>query len=225
VNKLTSLTWKTLGRLLYFAGQDRSWANLEYFDETWKSRIQEMARFIRPGESVIDLGCGMMWLRPYLKDNVYHPVDYRRRDESTIVLDFNNHQFPPITTDVAFLSGTLEYIRDYEWFVNQVSRHCTRCIVSYCTTENYPDLNTRKNKAWQSHLTRAQLITLFTKNGMHLETESNQITHNPIFVFSKGDTLPSVIGSGQTGEDIKNTLTGQTIACHEVESVTAHKLC
>jgi hypothetical protein len=174
--------WRKMESL---AGRDRFWEELEYFDESWKKRIEEMARFIAPGESVIDLGCGKMWLKPLLKNNVYHPVDYKRRDELTVVANFNGHEYPDIGADVAFVSGTLEYIEDYEWFVRQICSRSKRCILSYCTTECYPDLKVRSQKAWKSHLSRSTLLGVFTKSGMDLDAESGVVAQNPIFVFSR----------------------------------------
>jgi hypothetical protein len=179
----------------------RSWEELEYFDESWRTRIEEMAKFIAPGESVIDLGCGKMWLKPLLKNNTYHPVDYKHRDESTVVANFNSHEYPDIKADVAFVSGTLEYVQDYEWFVGQVCLRSRRCIVSYCTTECYPDLNVRNRKAWKNHLSRSTLLELFTKNEMHLDAESNAVAQNPIFVFSKRER-ESVQRGQSDGDDV-----------------------
>lgn len=167
------------------AGSERSWERLEYFSESWKMRIEEMARFISPGESVVDLGCGKMWLRPLLKNNTYWGVDYKQRDANTTVVDFNKHEYPNIEAEVAFVSGTLEYIEDYEWFVRQVRLHSRKCIVSYCTTEQFPDLKMRKQKAWKNHLSRSALLQVFVENGMRLEAESVAVPQNPVFVFSR----------------------------------------
>ncbi len=146
-----------------------------------------MASYISPKESVVDLGCGKMWLKECLKDNVYYPVDYTRRDAQTCVADFNKHEYPPTRSDVAFVSGALEYVVDYEWFVRQITQSSTKCILSYCTTEAYPDIKERERRAWKNHLTRAEIIDLFTRNGMELKCENGNIQGNRIFVFiSKG---------------------------------------
>lgn len=166
-------------------GSERSWQQLEYFSESWKGRIEEMARFISPGETVVDLGCGKMWLRPLLKNNPYRGVDYKQRDASTTVADFNKHEYPDIHSDVAFVSGTLEYVEDYHWFVRQVCSHSKKCIVSYCTTEHYPDLKVRQQKAWKNHLSRSALLQAFLDSGMRLEAESTAVAQNPVFVFSR----------------------------------------
>jgi len=194
------------GRLKSLVRGSRSWEDLEYFDESWRKRIEEMARFIAPGESIIDLGCGKMWLKSLLKDNVYHGVDYTQRSENTVVANFNRHEYPDILADVAFVSGTLEYVEDYEWFVGQVCSRSKRCIVSYCTLECYPALKTRRRKAWKSHLSRSALVELFTKNGMELDEESAAISLNPIFVFSKhgGNTKPLPGAARLTGPTTSN---------------------
>jgi hypothetical protein len=188
MNGVISLLRRIQNRLKSLTRRNRSWEELEYFDEGWKKRIEEMASFITPGESVIDLGCGKMWLKPLLKDNRYYPVDYKYRDESTVVANFNRHEYPDIRADVAFLSGALEYIEDYDWFVQQVCSHSSRCILSYCTTEDYPDLEVRIRKAWKSHLSRSSLLGLFAKNGMRLDAESTAVASNPIFVFSRQES-------------------------------------
>ncbi|MBZ5573685.1 MAG: hypothetical protein LAO09_17610 [Acidobacteriia bacterium] len=185
MNGVTNALRRVRSGIELLTGCYRSWEELEYFDESWKNRIEEMARFIAPGESVIDLGCGKMWLKPLLKNNIYHPVDYKRRDESTVVANFNRHEYPDIVADVAFLSGTLEYIEDSDWFVRQICSRSKKCVVSYCTTECYPDLKVRNRKAWKSHLSRCGLLELFAKNGMDLDSESGVVAQNPIFVFSK----------------------------------------
>ena len=144
-----------------------------------------MAKFIAPGESVVDLGCGKMWLKPLLQNNEYHPVDYTRRDADTLVANFNRHEYPAIDSDVAFVSGTLEYVEDCDWFVRQISSRSRKCVMSYCTTECFPDMKVRNRKAWKSHLSRSALIGLFAKNGMELTAESAIVRQNPIFVFSQ----------------------------------------
>jgi hypothetical protein len=191
---MTNLLVRVRNKVGSLTRRETSWQQLEYFDESWKTRIVEMARFIAPGESVVDLGCGKMWLKPLLNNNEYHPVDYKQRDEGTVVANFSKHEYPAIDADVAFVSGTLEYVADTEWFVQQVSAHARRCIVSYCTTECYPDPKVRDRKAWKSHLSRSALVELFARNGMGLDAESAAVAQNPIFVFSK-------LGSGSVQAD------------------------
>ncbi|HVU46971.1 MAG TPA: hypothetical protein VHD85_12630 [Terracidiphilus sp.] len=182
-----SILRKIRNRAGLLIGRQKSWEKVEYFEECWKTRIREMARFIAPGESVVDLGCGQMWLRELLRDNEYHPVDYKQRDASVTVANFNSYEYPHLATDVAFVSGALEYIEDYQWFVRQICSHSKRCILSYCTTEIFPDLKMRRLKAWKNHLSQAEVVALFLANGMHMEAASTAVPQNPVFVFSRKD--------------------------------------
>ncbi len=139
------------------------WTSSDEFDESWKKRISKMASNIDIPGSVVDIGCGKMWLESQLKEsNDYVPVDFVRRDERTIVLDINKDTLPEFNAPVAFLSGILEYVSD----VNRLSRNLIRqrfekIILSYCTLEKYPNLRWRKKLNWVSHLSIFELIELF----------------------------------------------------------------
>lgn len=158
------------------------WQEIEYFSSEWKERILSMAQFIKPNEHVIDLGCGQMWLKEYLPPGCqYTAVDYTARDAETIICDFNAYQFPEIEADVAFVSGCLEYVEDYEWFVKQISSRYKKCIISYCIVENFPNVSERIGKAWVNHLSQKDIVNLFEKYHLHLE--HHLTTLNNIFVF------------------------------------------
>ncbi len=163
------------------------WEKLEYFDESWKNRMKVMVKFIPDNVSVIDLGCGPMWLKQFLKIRKYYPVDYKKRAEDTIVCDFNKHEFPGLKADFAFVGGCLEYIKDYQWFVKQIAANVNSCVISYCAVELVPDLATRHKYAWVNNLSRNNIIDLFEKNGMSLKGEDKYLNTNLIFMFSKNN--------------------------------------
>ncbi len=165
---------------------DKQWEKNEYFDPNWKLRIRQMAQWITPGESVVDLGCGQSWLKEFLpEDSNYTGVDYMKRDEDTIVCNFNSDPFPVLKGDCAFISGCLEYIEKPEHFINEVSKQYRKCIISYCTLEEFPDLKQRENLFWKNNLSKKQLIDLFIENGYTLKAESKTSTQNSIFQFKK----------------------------------------
>ncbi len=179
LRSLARMRWRLVNR----GGLAPSWRNLEYFDQSWIARISAMAAYIGPCESVVDLGCGRMWLKKFLGANPYYPVDYRRRSSETHIADFNRREFPCFISDVAFVSGTLEYVDDPEWFINMVARRCRKCIISYSTIELFPDGELRYKKAWKNHFSRAELISIFLKQGMTLQHENLAVAGTHIFVF------------------------------------------
>lgn len=165
---------------------NKTWEQDEYFDPIWKERIRHMSVYIQPTDSVVDLGCGMMWLRDFLKTtNIYFPVDYKKRDSSTIICNFNKEEFPAIQADIYFMSGCLEYIDNPNEFIKNISNYTNKCIVSYCSVELFSDLEVRKNLMWKNHLSNKELISLFEKHLFKLEDYQTTETNNQIFFFCK----------------------------------------
>jgi SAM-dependent methyltransferase len=162
-----------------------TWRQVEHFDEGWKERIRLMAEFIPTDSSVMDLGCGKMWLKQFLNKDTYYGVDYTDRGEGTIICDFNQGEFPTQNAEVAFVSGCLEYIENYNWFINCIGENTKSCVLSYCTLEHFPDKTIRRELAWVNDLTRSELIELFSGIGMTLVGEKVTKTKDSIFHFSK----------------------------------------
>jgi hypothetical protein len=146
-----------------------------------------MSAFI-PGDttSIMDLGCGKMWLKEFLPaDCLYLGVDYKSRDEKTLVFDLNSHQFPVLIADVIFASGIIEYINDYRWLIEKIASSGKLAIVSYCTTDFFPNPVQRRRLNWVNDLSETEIIQLFSKNGMKLKAQTKTSTDNSIFVFEK----------------------------------------
>jgi hypothetical protein len=177
---------RKLYRKIFPRDKGASWREIEYFDKKWKERIGSMASHVPAGSTVMDLGCGKMWLREFLHGGTYLPVDYVSRGKDTIVCDFNKKEFPEAWADVVFVSGCLEYMEDYRWFVGRISGSCRRCVISYCTTEEYPNLPQRRVATWVNDLSGADVIGVFLAHGMAL-TSKSVINKNTIFVF---DSVP-----------------------------------
>jgi hypothetical protein len=162
------------------------WQNNEYFDPIWQERIKSMSLYLLPNDKVVDLGCGMMWLKKFLKNtNIYIPVDYKQRSEDTIVCDFNNAEFPKVFADVFFVSGCLEYVENYNWFIENISNHSSRCVVSYCTTDKFNNISVRENLMWKNHLSESDIIAIFKKHGFILKDTILTDLNNQIFYFTK----------------------------------------
>lgn len=150
----------------------KRWPQNEYFDESWKERLRVMAGLIQNEKSILDLGCGMQWLKEFIPDHIrYYPVDYKQRQPNVIVCNFNKKQFPKIKADIAFIAGCLEYMEDPAWFVKNTSMSCSTAICSYSSLENFPDMKSRTDLMWVNHLSRQEIIDLFYSCGMKLSSE------------------------------------------------------
>lgn len=172
-------------KLKYLIIKRKLWRQFEYFDESWQKRVAKMSNYLKPGESVLDLGCGKMYLREYLNNNNYIPVDYTKRDKETIICDFNNKEFPSVKVDTCFISGCLEYIYDYKWFIEKVCNHSNKAILSYCTTNEFSDKLIRKQNGWINHLSAENINQLFENNSFHLKKTDYSHNRDQIFIFEK----------------------------------------
>ncbi len=170
--------------------KSRNWKEVEYFDETWKKRINCMAQLIdEHAKSVVDLGCGKCWLKDILPADVkYIGVDYKPREcANNIVCDFNAGEFPDVFADVIFCSGVLEYIEELPTFVDNICAITNRVILSYCSTDFHGDLRFRKYLGWKNHLSSIDMITLFLKNGFLLAYVTQEIPGHMIVKLIKNE--------------------------------------
>lgn len=164
------------------------WKEIEYFDESWKRRIEAMASLIEDEKSVIDLGCGRMWLREFLPKGVtYTGCDYVQRDTDTIVCDFNNKEFPDLSADLVFASGVLEYIEDVDWFLSKIQTISDSLIISYCVMELNADIKSRKTLGWKNHLSLSDLLEKALSKGFVLCRIIKNVDGNVIMKLKHSD--------------------------------------
>lgn len=165
---------------------ETQWSSSVEFDESWKLRIEIMARHINVPGIVADFGCGMMWLKPLLPPaNTYLGIDCLPRTPETIVLDLNTGSLEGVDADIAFLSGVLEYIEDLDGFARKLkARNFRQIILSYCTLEKHPDMATRLNCNWMSHESLFQILGYFLPE-YHLTALDEINNHNTIMAFER----------------------------------------
>jgi len=161
------------------------WHEFEYFDETWKYRIQQMAAYIPESASVVDLGCGMQWLKEIRPDLLYTGVDYAKRGSDTEVADFNQYEFPVVKANWAFASGVLEYVQDPKWFIKQICENFTSCVLSYCVTDTHSFRQGRRDWGWVNDLSTVEIEAFFNAHNFELVTKDLTKTSNSIFVFTR----------------------------------------
>lgn len=167
------------------------WQQIERFDPSWKDRIFLMAQHIdAQDQSVLDIGCGPMWLKSYLPEGVhYFGLDYKSRGDACIVCDLNAEDLPLVDAQTFFISGCLEYIVDSEKFIKNVSERAKKVIISYCALDNFPALAEREVRGWKNHLHITELIDSFEKYGMRLKNKEYSKENNAILVFVRGTSI------------------------------------
>ena len=156
--------------------QDISWSK-------WEKRNKEIASLIsKKCSSVMDFGAGNMQLRKYISSNVtYFPVDYIERCKDTIVCDFNKHEFPKQKADCSVLSGCFEYIKDTEWFLNELNDSTNKeLIISYNTIEDLPDIALRENSGFQNHFTFNDFVYQIQRAGFLLYSYQRHLPESEI---------------------------------------------
>ena len=150
-----------------------------------KERIALMAELLPTKGTVLDFGCGKMWLREFIDESniTYKGLDYVSRDKNTIVCDINSESIPEIDYNIAFLSGFLEYVDNPQNFINQIAKKANTVVVSYCTTDNFPELDKRIERTWKNHLADADIVNLFDREDYELVKKNDY--RNTIYVFEK----------------------------------------
>lgn len=151
------------------------WRDIEYFDETFDKRTKELIDLL-PSEndlkSVLDIGCGMGFAQDYL--NVakgiinYSGLDYKKRNDNTIVCDLNKMEFAKDEYDLFLVAGCLEYVENVEWFFSQFNNCKMEALISYCDIKRNSDMSVRKRNAWKSHLYEEEIIKNMEKQGFFL---------------------------------------------------------
>lgn len=100
-------------------------------DDRWSDRLVHVARFVRPGSSVIDLGAGAQGLRDHLRRCDYTAADVVARTPETLAFDMNARLWPRGHWDVAVLSGVLEYAQNPRDVLAHVRFMAPTAIVTY----------------------------------------------------------------------------------------------
>ena len=141
-------------------------------------------------KSVLDVGCGKMWLKEFLKPSVkYYGLDYVARDDETIVCDLNKREFPDIKTDVCFCSGVIAYVNEenLDWFCKKLRETSPILLISYNTRDlgHYQNyfITLRKMRYFKNHMKRKEFINLLEKAGFKLETRQKWDSRTEIFKF------------------------------------------
>lgn len=151
----------------------------------WHCRMAAMYEFLNNNDrSIIDLGAGNMYLKRLLPDEIeYYPVDYQKRFSETIVCDFNKYEFPDIYADVIVCAGILEYIDNPEWFLEQVTIHCRKVLLSYQGREKFD----------YSMLRSYEIIDYMQDRGFCITQENKQFDQDWTLLVCFEKVVPKVL--------------------------------
>jgi len=153
---------------------NQRWVN---FNEAYDERNKLIAQFILEDTTILDLGCGNSSLKMYLpKGCKYQGCDIVKREESTIVCDFNLNEYPPIKQyDYVVCSGLIEYINDVPSFLNKLPLYAEQFIFSYA--QKISSIEGRIEQDWVNHYTTAEFAELLVTLNYRIkfiETWKNQ---------------------------------------------------
>lgn len=175
--------------------KQRKWIEVEKFrkvnKENWINRIILMKNLIgTQNKSVLDIGCWESELKEYLGSSVkYYGCDYVKRGNDTIVCNLNNYEFPTIDFDVAYISGSLEYMENLDWYFDQICKANNEIILSYSLLEYFPLIDRRKRKSWVNHLTAVEIIEYMKRRNFLLTASEFWGKWTVIFKFERKNVV------------------------------------
>lgn len=172
------------------------WHRLSSSPTAWDSRSAKIGTMLAPGSRVLDVGAGSMRLREHLPEGCsYIPLDLVARCPEAIVCDLNTPDIPRLPeTDVAVLSGVLEYLEEPGVLLSRLYESTTRIVASYAVA-NAAGLRQhwrRRFHGWVNDYSVNQLLSIFLHHGFHCE--GMDVWHDQaIFRLRKMEIQPAFV--------------------------------
>ena len=157
--------------LISVKGSDGArWSDPEFLAEGAQERAQLAAKHAAAGESVLDLGAGLMHFgRALPKDCRYVPADLVPFTRHTVVLDLNRGDFPKGDIDVIAALELLEYIHDVPALLKRCADGAGRLLCTYRCRDG-EDLHARRRQGWVNDFTEAEFRDHLAAAGWAVET-------------------------------------------------------
>ncbi|MES0812694.1 hypothetical protein ABLO27_24590 [Roseibium sp. SCPC15] len=137
----------------------------------WLPRAEMAVSYVKPGEQVLDLGCGYQLPKQFLDTSCnYVPCDVVARTEDTIIADLNKREFPTGNFDTTLILGVLEYIPDINFVFEKLAKQSRKVVFSYCVANiQTPEaLSVRTTNRWLTHWNSKDLDTTFRRHRFKL---------------------------------------------------------
>ncbi len=146
------------------------WRNLDNFLLEWDQRAEIASRWIPPGTTVLDIGCGRMSLERYLAAGCkYVPCDLFPRDERTLICNLNTDPIPAVQgVNVISALGVTEYLTDPAAFYRGVRQFGVPFINSYHPVLERHPLD-RKANGWVNALTFSDWFLIADESGFRVQ--------------------------------------------------------
>jgi hypothetical protein len=179
-------------------GSREYWQDAASYPEDWASRSERAARFVRPGQSVLEIGCGpRMSLRNYLPTGcIYLPADLFKWNHEVQHVDVDAGIFPYGEFDCVVLLGVIEYLHKPELVFSFAKEHASSMIISYCYPTIGGGIIERRKLGWVSSFSREALAHLVTQGNWRIERSdtflASELTHQMIHLLAPRDGQPAV---------------------------------
>jgi hypothetical protein len=151
-------------------GSREYWQDPASYPQDWELRSVQAARFVEPGVSVLDIGCGPhMALRQHLPRNcVYVPADLFAWTSEVRHIDVDADRFPVGEFGCAMLLGVIEYLRSPDLVFRFAKRHTRSMVVSYCHPRAAANSPERERVGWVNSFTIEALTNLAARESLHI---------------------------------------------------------
>lgn len=157
------------------ASDHERWQTQASVERRWEARMRTAAVMlqpqVRPGASVLDLGCGAMRFRTHLKPGVtYIPADLVKRSDDTHLIELNRGLWPDLRSDAAVALGVLEYLHDLQAFFAGLHRVAPMAVFTYHVGTGRSEAHslTRLKMGWMSDFSLPQIVAALEATGWRL---------------------------------------------------------
>jgi hypothetical protein len=145
---------------------NKRWLDDRSFDESWDERSRLMARGIRPGSRVVDVGAGAQALRSALPPHcTYVPIDIVQRTPDTVVCDLNREDPPTLFADYIVASGLVEYVKDVPQLIRWIAGVAPNIVLSYEAADGETRYY-RRRSGWVNSYTEKEIRQLLGRGGL-----------------------------------------------------------
>lgn len=134
---------------------------------------------------MLDIGCADMCLEKHLPPScTYVPCDLVKRDERTIVCDFNA-EYLDLADGVTHICvlGVLEYLYRPVDFMRWLSAHGRTVVLSYCPA-GVPKPLDRPAQGWVNAMTYDELSKMLAAEKLKIEKENWLSSHQILFCLT-----------------------------------------